>query len=166
MRDATGGAVNIFIIVVFIVFALGYMAFNVNYTKAFRMKDKVISAYEKYDGECTSECVTELTNYANSIGYQPDTITCPTGGVVKENGYCVLLTKQESYADRKTKCYYRIVTKVNIEIPIIQYVTTFSAFHVTGDTKAIEIESECCNGVVNGVTTLNAAASEKCKSGE
>ena len=55
MRDSLGGAVNIIIIVVFIVIALGYMAFNVNYTKAFRMKNKIISVnkegeylYKKY----------------------------------------------------------------------------------------------------------------------
>ena len=43
MRDALGGSVTIVIIVVFIVIVLGYLAFNVNYTKAFRMKDKIIS---------------------------------------------------------------------------------------------------------------------------
>ena len=31
MRDAMGGTVTLVIIVVFIVVALGYMAFNVNY---------------------------------------------------------------------------------------------------------------------------------------
>ena len=74
MRDALGGAVNIYIIVVFIVFALGYAAFNVNYTKAFRMKDKIISVYEKYDGVCTNQCEQEIIGYADQIGYQPDII--------------------------------------------------------------------------------------------
>ena len=46
MRDALGGTVTLVIIVVFIVIALGYMAFNVNYTKAFRMKDKIITLYD------------------------------------------------------------------------------------------------------------------------
>ena len=46
MRDSIGGSVVLIIIVVFIVVALGYMAFNVNYTKAFRMKNKVIAVYE------------------------------------------------------------------------------------------------------------------------
>ena len=52
MRDSLGGAVNVFIIVIFIVFALGYMAYNVNYTKAFRMKNKIVFTYEKYKGKC------------------------------------------------------------------------------------------------------------------
>ena len=43
MRDALGGIVNITIIVVFLVIVSGYLAFNVNYTKAFRVKNKIIT---------------------------------------------------------------------------------------------------------------------------
>ena len=65
MRDALGGTVVLMIIVIFIVFALGYMAFNVNYTKAFRMKNKIISVYEDYKGNCSSsECQKAITDYA------------------------------------------------------------------------------------------------------
>ena len=66
MRDAFGGAVNIYIIVVFIVFALGYMAFNVNYTKAFRMKDKIVALYEKYNGD-RKEYVQGKDEYIKSV---------------------------------------------------------------------------------------------------
>ena len=34
MRDALGGVVNLAMIVVFLVLVCGYLAFNVNYTKA------------------------------------------------------------------------------------------------------------------------------------
>ncbi|MBO4731371.1 MAG: hypothetical protein J5597_01005 [Spirochaetaceae bacterium] len=63
MRDAMGGSVALVIIVVFIVIALGYMAFNVNYTKAFRMKNKIISVYEKYEGKCEENCEKEIKDY-------------------------------------------------------------------------------------------------------
>ena len=43
MRDAIGGVVNITIIVTFLVIVSGYLAFNVNYTKAFRVKNKIIT---------------------------------------------------------------------------------------------------------------------------
>ena len=46
MRDGIGSVVMITIIIVFIVAASSYLAFNVNYTKAFRMKNKIISIYE------------------------------------------------------------------------------------------------------------------------
>ena len=48
MRDALGGTVVLVIIVVFIVIVSGYMAFNVNYTKAFRIKNKIVDNYN-YD---------------------------------------------------------------------------------------------------------------------
>ena len=41
MRDAFGGVANLVIIVVFLVLVSGYLAFNVNYTKAFRVKIKL-----------------------------------------------------------------------------------------------------------------------------
>ena len=47
MRDALGGTVNVVIIVMFIVIALGYITFNINYTKAFRVNDKIVSLYKK-----------------------------------------------------------------------------------------------------------------------
>ena len=43
MRDAFGGLLNMVIIVVFLVLVSGYLAFNVNYTKAFRVKNKIIT---------------------------------------------------------------------------------------------------------------------------
>ena len=66
MRDALGGTVTISIIVIFIVFSLGYMAFNVNYTKAFRMKDKIVAMYEKYNGSCGTDCEQEILEYTYS----------------------------------------------------------------------------------------------------
>ena len=71
MNESLGGLVNIVIISVFIVIAMGYIAFNVNYTKAFRMKDKIITVYDKYDGNCdiNSPCSDEIKEYAREIGY-------------------------------------------------------------------------------------------------
>ena len=42
MRDAFGGIANMVVIIVFLVIVSGYLAFNVNYTKAFRVKNKII----------------------------------------------------------------------------------------------------------------------------
>ena len=49
MRDAFGGLMNMVIIVVFLVLVSGYLAFNVNYTKAFRVKNKIITKIEQYE---------------------------------------------------------------------------------------------------------------------
>ena len=154
MRDALGGTVSLFIISVFIVLALGYLAFNVNYTKAFRMKDKIISVYEKNEG-CReySKCQKEIDDYARSIGYMPDNISCGDDfSNVSGNGgklFCVkgrLVNKPSGGVfDQKPKCSYKVVTKINISIPIIDSLLDIDVFKVKGDTKAIEVLSGSVN---------------------
>ena len=162
MRDALGGTVSLVIVSVFIVIALGYMAFNVNYTKAFRMKDKIISLYEDYKGECHNDetCRKAILDYANTLGYANDnSLNCDKmGSGYTKDKYGLYCYKEERVhpgktsaegnvpiyqgvvQDQKDKHYYRIVTKINLKIPIISNVFDFSAFYIKGDTKAFVIE--------------------------
>ena len=87
MRDSLGGLVSIFIIVVFVVLIMGYLAFNVNYTKAFRMRDKVIDVYNRHDGDCNNDCKKEIIDYAKEIGY-PRVTRCSNGEKDETGYYC------------------------------------------------------------------------------
>ncbi len=161
MRDALGGTVVLSIIVIFIVVALGYMAFNINYMKAFRMKNKVISTIEAYDGVCDKNCSAEIKEYATKIGYTMGQMTCPSdtdGGEWTKDpetrAYCykeievdankyknqssIMSIKSSNTTDIKGKSFYRICTKINIEIPVISRIFDFRLFQITGDTKAFE----------------------------
>ena len=140
MRDAMGGTTTLVIIVVFIVFALGYMAFNVNYTKAFRMKDKIISIYDKYSGNCDSTCNKEIENYAKDIAYSAGTTwACPDKNYTKVGSlYCYKKVNVKSTSDGKDKYYYKIITRINIQVPIINNVLNLSIFYIRGDTKTFE----------------------------
>ena len=146
MRDALGGTVSIAIIVIFIVIALGYLAFNVNYTKAFRMKDKIITLYDYYDGNCGSACQDEIYSYAREIGYATDNnLVCPEvtegKGVVQRvrDLYCEIKydvsDNSNVVGDRKGKIYYRIITKINLQVPIISNIFDFRFFYISADTK-------------------------------
>lgn len=146
MRDSLGSVVVLTIIVVFVVIVSAYMAFNVNYTKAFRMKNRIISLYEEYDGKCfsTGECETKIRNYAKEIGYNPSVKSCETkngkDGTLKDNNYCVYqytvyTDDSKSVDDIGNRYYYRIVTTIDIKIPIIQNVFGYRFLRVTGDTK-------------------------------
>ena len=150
MRDAMGGSVALVIIVVFIVIALGYMAFNVNYTKAFRMKNKIISVYEDYEGKCFKEskgaCRDAIVSYAKTLGYSGGSgMSCPTGYTNVDNLYCykriessVNISGDGIVEDTRIKGYYRIITKINVEIPIINNILDLKIFYITGDTKSFE----------------------------
>ena len=129
MRDAMGGSVTLVIIVVFIVFALGYMAFNVNYTKAFRMKDKIITVYDDYKGVCNDDCFSKIEEYAKEIGYDSGAgtgsyLVCPNveSGpefTAKGNLYCyreIPVTNSERDFNGEiieSQYYYEISTRIN-----------------------------------------------------
>ena len=149
MRDALGGTVTLVIVVFFIVFALGYMAFNVNYTKAFRMKDKIISLYEDYDGECGGECQAIIRSYAKELGYAVSgSLVCPDRDGYRytsiDNLYCECKVSidqgdadflRDFHKSANQKKYYKIITKINLDIPVISNIFDFRFFYISGDTK-------------------------------
>lgn len=144
MRDAFGGIVNIAMIVVFLVLVSGYLAFNVNYTKAFRVKNFIITSLEQYEGNCDqgTACANKISNYIKSIGYNaPDTresdYTCVS------EGYCfkkIAVSDEVSgaYSESNDKVYFRVITRINIDIPIINKIMpSMKIFQVSGNTKLI-----------------------------
>ena len=148
MRDALGGTVVIAIIVVFTVIMIGYLAFNVNYTKAFRMKDKVITYYNEYNGNCNSTCQDEILHYAKSIGYSvPNTWNCPTISGASSSSqvkglFCAYKFNVDpsiGSVDDEAKYYYKIVTKIYLDIPVISNIFHFDTFTVSGNTKLYKV---------------------------
>ena len=142
MRDSIGGSVIIMIIVFFLVFASAYLAYNVNYMKAFNMKNKIISLYEKYDGDCNTSCGKEIAAYAKSIGYNPSSLNCNKYANKGVNGlYCyteVQATKSTSsyiWKDGTDFYYFTIMTKVDINIPIVSNTLGFDIQTLSGDTE-------------------------------
>lgn len=143
MRDAIGGSVVITIIVFFIVVVSAYMAFNVNYNKAFRMKDKIIAVYEEYKGECETNtaCQKKISDYAKSVGYKPAKLNCKDGYSSIDELYCVkevdgTIRSSGAYeGESLNSYYYKIQTKIDIRIPIIDNLMGLKVFTITGDTK-------------------------------
>ena len=153
MRDAFGGVANLAIIVVFLTLVSGYLAFNVNYTKAFRVKNKIISTIEQYEGQCkvdpTNDRHLEIQSYMNALGYNAPNLDlrdeengakwdCGDGA-----GYCIKKIPMNSIQvgstqDRKDRAYFKVVTQINIDIPIINKILPgLKIFQISGDTKPI-----------------------------
>lgn len=155
MRDAFSGITSIVIIVVFLVLVSGYLAFNVSYTKAFKVKNKIISTFEEYEGQCdseSSECNKKIKDYMKDIGYSPPaSITVNNIGVEDttgwycRQGYCYKEIKVNnptagSLDDGKERAYFKIVTQIYIDIPIInRLMPGLKLFQVSGDTKPIVV---------------------------
>lgn len=145
MRDAFGGLMNMVIIVVFLVLVSGYLAFNVNYTKAFRVKNKIITTIEQYEGACdpgneSNKCNQVIKDYMQSVGYNASSLNLTDKGYVCNNSYCIKRMEAETdtgNVDLKKKVYYEVTTAVVIDIPIINKIMPqLQIFQVSGTTKA------------------------------
>lgn len=90
MKEAYGGILNIVFVVIFLVIIEGILALVVSYTKAFKMKNSVISVIEEYEGSgCAPEaslfasyntdssCRRKIAEKANQINYAPPALHCP-----------------------------------------------------------------------------------------
>ena len=142
MRDAYGGIVNLAMIVVFLVLVSGYLAFNVNYTKAFRVKNYIITSLEQYEGNCDtgSECQKKILEYINQVGYNAPNFSLD--GFKCSHGYCYkeyeAKNSSEGVDEHQRQSYYRVVTQINIDIPIINNIMPgLKIFQIAGDTKLI-----------------------------
>lgn len=152
MRDAFGGITSLAIIVVFLVLVSGYLAFNVNYTKAFRVKNKIVSMFEQYEGNCglgasSVSCDQIIKEYINNIGYSVPTGTLDPNSIFDcpscekeclDIGYCWMKVDVTTASDMEDKAYYKIATRIQMDIPIINKIMpSLKIFQITGDTRTI-----------------------------
>ena len=141
MKDAFGGILNIAFIAIFLVLVSGILGLIVNYTKAFKMKNIVISTIEQYEGASgcfdgsDSGCRNRMMSEAKNIGYRPTNLQCPySKGYTKTND---LFCYKKIESDSGRNYVYSIITQVDINIPIINNIMGMSIFQVHGDTRAI-----------------------------
>lgn len=146
MKEAYGGIVSFVFLVVFLVIVMSVLGLTVSYTKAFRMKDKIISTIEEYEGSgCRPEinssesydsaCRERIADAAKELGYNPTSLNC--NGLEKARGdlYCYEVTNVTG----TNKIIFKIVTQVDISFPIIDKIMGFRFFQVSGETMPIEI---------------------------
>lgn len=146
MQDAFGGILNITIVAVFFILVSSILAMTVNYTKAFKMKNYVISTIEQYEGSgcgCTGErttntlCISKIKNYASDLGYAPKMTNCNGNGDRPIDGlFCC--GKSESSENLSSKqLMYSVTTQVDIDFPLIDKLMGTKALQVHGDTRII-----------------------------
>ncbi len=127
MRDAIGGALSMQMILIFLIIVNCYLAFSVNYTKAFRVKNEIRSIIEKNEG-LTCSAVTQINDLflRTNYGVQKDERTCPDGYTEAPLGNGLFCYKYEKVDIAGTSndnsfykgAYYTVLTFVDIDIPI------------------------------------------------
>lgn len=149
MRESIGGAWLVGIVVVFIVLFTSYLALTVNYSKAFKVKNEIISLIEENEG-LTEKTQEKIINYLNSVGYYvygkcssneedylEGTINGKLTGYERSGNsdkykYCVYERAVEN--DTLNRKYYRVTVFFKFDIPLLDNAFTFP---VTGESKAV-----------------------------
>ena len=157
MRDAIGGVFTLQIILVFVLLINGYMAYSVNYTRAFRVKN-IIEQKEGFSEGGTA--AKEISSLVKRAGYGLSTVQQQA---VRNNnnvngwycngseGYCVKCTdntgnnKLNSDDASYRGVYYSVKTYVNMDIPILNRIFTGlpDMLSVNGDTKTVYAKNGC-----------------------
>ncbi len=161
MREAIGGAFTLEVIIVFMILVNSYLAFSVNYTRAFRVKNAVIDLIENYEGfpnnadlSCTSNKGTDdfsgkLCAIVRRYGYNSaeyakgdcQGLKVPEG--ITNLGLCVIPHVNTRGDEELNKAYqgvyYTVYSYINIDLPILRDILPFmpNLFRITGDTNMI-----------------------------
>lgn len=155
MKESIGASWILMIVLVFIALFSGYLAFSVNYSKAFRVKDGIVDRLEKYNGP-NNKSLEEIADFIDEVNYTSkgkcDSLTgedLPTMGVIvgdlhpdipisdnEKYHYCLQRIKAYSPSDGQlTSSYYRVVVFFSLSLPIFDIGSTF---HVDGETINIQ----------------------------
>ena len=155
MRQSIGATWILQLVIIFMLIFVGFLALTINYTKAFKVKNEVISIIEKYEGVSSGEdaSISLINNYLRYYNYQTMG-NCEEGfyGVsslsnsasiepAKGNSkyyYCVRKnnTSNGTYDDRAS---YDIVTFFKFILPFIGDLFTF---RVNGTTIDINFPND------------------------
>ena len=145
MREAIGNAFIINFVIVFVGIFIFFFAGSLAYTKAFKVKNKIINIIEERGSYDTSseDLKTEITNYLKDAGYRiVSTGSCPTregmelvngsnGNNNIINGYLYCVWKNENESDTRGT-YYGVQTYMYFDVPIVGQTVTIPVY---GETK-------------------------------
>lgn len=153
MKDAFGGIMNLVFIVVFLLIVIGVLGLVVSYTKAFKMKNIVLSSVEEYEGSCcdgvstkgnncssTPACIKKISDEASTLGFSPVNLNCPSDYVkirsTADNHndlYCIKKVDDPSTG----RYYYNIIVQVDVHFPVVSNILGFRMFQISGDSRQI-----------------------------
>lgn len=148
MKESFGNAFIVNFVIVFVGIFIFFFAGSMSYTKAFKVKNRIINIIEEHEKYVNNEeFKTEINNYLKEAGYRVTaSSTCPNnrnGGkvvngangnsnVINDYQYCIYeFTDTDSENNYK---YYGVQTYMYFDVPIIGETITIPVY---GETKVL-----------------------------
>ena len=154
MRESIGGAWLFGIVIVFIFFFSAFLTYSISYTKAFNVKNNIISYIEQYEGYTTTdedlaglsdeklgESVEGMVyrlikstgyNYTGAQGIDCDGKHNGAPNKTTEGGYCVV--KYCPNGTNNSNTHYKITTYIALKLPVINVTVKIP---ISGETRTI-----------------------------
>lgn len=144
MNEAVGNSLIMGIMAGIIGIIMIFFVGSISYTKAYKVKNKIINMIEENDGIWDSTKQTDIDTYLKEVGYQVGAgknkeCKCEASGAnasgcsvvydgnkSSQYNYCVL-----QYTNTGGK-YYKVITYMRFDFPIVG---SFVDFSVKGETK-------------------------------
>ena len=133
MREAIGGSWLFQIVVAIILIFVGYLCLAINHSKAFNVKNSIITAIELQDG-------MDLTNPTDDASVQ-DIVAAINGVAYRTTGsrssaFCIKKIKARNVNSDELpdKYFYKVVVFYKLDLPIFN---NFFNFQITGDTRVM-----------------------------
>lgn len=167
MRDAFGGIFMIRLLLVFIVIYVAFAAISLNYAKAFKIKNSVISYIEENDIQdfCNEN---KLKDLGNILDKYHSSVECDSSKY-KGSASCPLELKREDELLPRRYCYHGVIieehtdttTNVNKSVEVINYkVSTFASWNLNFMNRILMLTGQNPNAddVINGSWEITGEA--------
>jgi hypothetical protein len=140
MKESIANSYIFGIVILFVGLIMLFFVASLNYTKAFKVKNKIINAIETY-GEYNTKAKSEIEDALSGIGYRVDNSgNCKTDGRFSKGTsltqlgntnyrYCVYEFDQGERGK-----YYGVVAYMYFEIPLLGKTLEFPVY---GETKTM-----------------------------
>lgn len=136
MRGAIGNAMVMNIVITFIILTTAFLVSSISYSKAFKVKTKIIDIIEKYDGDFNktsnkeSVITNEINQFLGQTGYRTTSATAK-GNCNKyvdssketlmgtTSSYDICIIKKNNNSSTYHGPYYKVVVYMYFDFPII-----------------------------------------------
>lgn len=139
MKAATGNAMLMNIIIVFLVIVMVLLVTSISYTKAFRIKNRIVDIIEYYDGNFNdvgtkANITNEINNSLSSVGYRlSGSKKCKEidnkKAIELASNYQVCIYE---YDDSMRGKYYKVIAYMYFDVPVVGGILNIP---VSGETK-------------------------------
>lgn len=162
MKEAISGVSLFNIVIVFVLLFTGYISLSINYSKAYNVKNELLTIIKNQGGVCTStsrnspgNCFNftdQIQEFFKETSYR-STGNCKTEddwvgysrkGEKISNGknasFCIRAIKREGNRELPNSLYYQLKVFYQLDLPVINNVFEFAIF---GETARIYEPNEC-----------------------